>query len=136
MKIKDRKERARAYLHQSLQYLKNAEDASRHESPEKVGEFLWGATATAFKALIMAKKGVEIKSHAQFWDVARELTREMGDEFIYRSFREANSLHSNFYESKLSLDDIKMSADKILELVKKLASLTEESLKKSKTGHG
>lgn len=128
---KDNKERVKAYVSQSLQYLENASDALRSENPEKAGEFLWGSVATAFKALVMAKKGVEIRSHGQFWDVARELTRETGDESIYKNFREANSLHSNFYESKLSLEDIKMSSDKIIALVKKLMDLTEQALEES-----
>lgn len=125
---KDRKEQAVAYLNQSLRYLENASKTFGTGNPEKTGEFLWGSVATAFKALVMAKKGEKITSHAQFWDIARELTRETGDISIYDSFREANSLHSNFYESRLSLDDIKMSSPQIIELTKRLKSLTEESL--------
>jgi len=125
----DRKERARAYLNQSLEYLENASKAFKDGNPEKAGEFLWGSVATALKALVMAKKGIDIRSHSQFWEIARELTRETGDMSIYESYKEANSLHSNFYDSRLSLDDIKNSSKKIAELVKKLMNLTGDAMK-------
>jgi len=125
----DREERARAYLNQSLEYLENASKAFKDGNPEKAGEFLWGSVATALKALVMAKKGIEVRSHSQFWEIARELTRETGDVSIYENYKEANSLHNNFYDSRLSLDDIKNSSKKIAELVKKLISLTEDALK-------
>lgn len=118
-------------MSQSFHYLENVSEALRSEHPEKAGEFLWGSVASAFKALAMAKKGMKIRSHKEFWDIARELTRETGDKSIYRGFREANSLHSNFYDSRLSLEDIRMSSDSIIELIKKLISLTEEALKES-----
>lgn len=125
----DRKERGRAYLNQSLEYFENASKAFKDGNPEKAGEFLWGSVATALKALAMAKRGIEIRSHSQFWEIARELTRETGDVTIYESYKEANSLHSNFYDSRLSLDDIKNSSKKIAELVKKLRNLTEDAMK-------
>lgn len=34
-----------------------------------------GSVAEALKALLMARRGVEIKSHGELWDVARELAR-------------------------------------------------------------
>jgi HEPN domain-containing protein len=125
----ERMERARAYLNQSLEYFENASKAFKDGDPEKAGEFLWGCVATSLKALVMAKKGIEIKSHSQFWDIARELTRETGDISIYESYKEANSLHSNFYDSRLSLDDIKNSSKRIMELVMKLRNLTEDAMK-------
>jgi len=125
----ERRERARAYIDQSLEYFENASKAFKEGKPDKAGEFLWGSVATALKALVMAKKGIDIRSHSQFWEIARELTRETGDMTIYETYKEANSLHSNFYDSKLSLDDIKISSMKIAELVKKLISLTESTMK-------
>jgi len=125
----DRKERGRTYLNQSLEHFENASKAFKDGNPEKAGEFLWGSVATALKALAMAKRGIEIRSHNQFWEIARELTRETGDVTIYESYKEANSLHSNFYDSRLSLDDIKNSSKKIAELVKKLRNLTEDAMK-------
>ena len=122
-------ERARAYLNQSLKYLENAFKVSKDGEPEKVGEFLWGSVATALKALVMAMKGMEVKSHGQLWEIARELARETGDLSIYEAFKEANFLHSNFYEFRLSLDDVKSSAERIAWLVKKLIDLTEEAMK-------
>jgi hypothetical protein len=86
-----------------------------------------GSVATAFKALVMAMKGVEVKSHRQLWEIARELVRETNDPSIYEAFKEANFLHNNFYEFQLSLDDIKNSAEKIVQLVC-LVKIGSESL--------
>ena len=124
-----RKQRARAYLDQSLEYFENTPNAFEDGNPEKAGEFLWGSVATALKAVVMAKKGTEIRSHSQFWEIAQELTRETGDVSINESHKEANSLRSNFYDSRLSLDDVKNSSKKIAELVKKLIGLTENAVK-------
>ena len=129
--IRDVKERAEEYLHQSLKYLENAEKFLDKQDPEKAGEFLWGSVATAFKALVMAKKGEEIRSHAQFWDIARELARETGDESLYKIYKEANQLHCNFYDSKLTLEDIKMSSANIAKLVKKLMGMTRYALEQA-----
>jgi len=134
--FRDRQERAETYLSQSLHYLKNADEALKSGNPDKAGEFLWGSVATAFKALMMAKKGEIIRSHGQFWDIARELTRETGEERIFESFREANSLHSNFYDSKLTIEDIKKSAGSIVDLVKKLAELTKQAFEENREDKG
>jgi len=124
----EKKRRASEYLDQSLTYLDNSEDAMRSAHPEKAGEFLWGSVATALKALAFAKKGKIITSHAEFWDLARELARETRDQSIYDNFREANSLHSNFYDSRLSSEDIRTVSSKIVNLVRKLRDLTLQAL--------
>jgi HEPN domain-containing protein len=129
MEIEERRSRIERYLEQSLNYLENASEALVEGYPEKAGEFLWGSVASALKALVMAKKGVEIRSHREFWEVARELVRETGDESIYRAFREANSLHSNFYDSRLTVEDIRMVAPEIRELIEKLRDLSKQALK-------
>jgi tryptophanyl-tRNA synthetase len=72
---------------------------------------------------------LEVKRHSQFWEIARELARETGDLSIYEGFKEANSLHTNFYEFQLSLDDVKGAAERIAQLVEKLIDLTEEAMK-------
>jgi len=127
--VEERKERAEAYLNQSLSYLENASKALANGYPEKSGEFLWGGVATALKALAMAKKGVELRKHRQIWGLAHEFVRETGDTQLYGAYREADSLHKNFYEGELSAEDIKMSAAKIGELITKLKALVEEALK-------
>ena len=75
------------------------------------------------------ERGGSKESRAVVGEIARELVRETNDPSIYEAFKEANFLHSNFYEFQLSLDDIKNSAVKIEQLVKKLKNLTEKAIK-------
>jgi hypothetical protein len=42
------------------------------EIQKKLENFCGGSVATALKALVMAKKGLEVKGHSQFWEIARE----------------------------------------------------------------
>lgn len=101
------------YLNLSSRYLSNAFEELNKGEGEKASEFLWGSVAEALKAFFMARKGLEIKSHGEFWNIARELEREFPGEGIYTLFREANSLHSNFYEAKLKVKDIESSFEQL-----------------------
>lgn len=55
--------------------------------------------------------------------------RETGDISIYEGCKKANSLHNNFYDLELLLDNIKNSFKKIAEVIKKLINLTEDAMK-------
>jgi hypothetical protein len=50
---------------------------------EKASKFLWGSVAEALKALLMARKGFKIKSHSEFWDVARELSKNTVQGYLH-----------------------------------------------------
>jgi len=57
---------------------------------------------------------------------ARELAREVGDPEIFRAFREAESLHSNFYEAMLEEEDLLAHFDSVRLLVSRLLELVRE----------
>jgi len=128
MNIEERVQKTETYIKQSLLYLNNANEEIKKKNYEKASEFLWGSVAEALKALLMARKGFKIKSHSEFWDVARELSKEYGDKDIYIVFREANSLHSNFYEVSLKEEDVMISFEHIRMLVGKLLNITRSEL--------
>ena len=126
--FEERKRQAQAYLDQSICYFNNFEKFLRTEIPSKAGEMLWGSVATALKALVMAKKGEMIQSHATFWDLSRELARETGDQSYYQNYVKANSFHSNFYESTLTVEDVRRDSADILQLITNLHNLTKSEL--------
>jgi len=128
MSLEERIRQTEIYIKQSLLYLDNAVEEAKKQEYEKASEFLWGSVAEALKALLMARKGFRIKSHTEFWDVARELARELADEDIYVVFREANSLHSNFYEVRLKEEDVMISLERVRMLVGKLLEITRSEL--------
>lgn len=116
------------YVKQSLLYLDNARDEIERQEYEKASEFLWGSVAEALKAVLMVRKGLRIKSHGEFWSLARELAKELGDEGVYTTFREADSLHSNFYEVRLEKEDVESSFERIRLLVGRLLDIVRSEL--------
>ena len=117
---------AERYASLALKYLENAaEELSRGEL-EKASEHMWGAVAEAIKCVLAARKGVVVVRHAELRRYARELARETGDPEIFRAFREAESLHSNFYEAVLEEEDLLAHFDSVRLLVSKLLELARE----------
>jgi HEPN domain-containing protein len=124
----ERVEKAAKYLTQSLRYLENAYAELQKGEVEKSGELLWGSVAEALKAFMMARKGLLIKEHREFRRIARELAKECADESISQVVAEADSLHSNFYEARLEIDDLRCAFERIRFLVEKLKNLTIREL--------
>lgn len=110
------------YASQSIRYLENALKSIAQSDFDKASEFLWGSIAEALKA-VAAKKGLTLRTHGELWDYARGLAKELGDRSIYDGFFKANSLHSNFYESKLSPQDVVAVAESVRDTVGKLLKL-------------
>lgn len=72
----------------------------------------WGMVAETIKA-VSARHGGIIHTHRSIWHVLRELSQlvgEAGDEptqaWINNAFRNARSLHTNFYEDEESKEEV------------------------------
>jgi len=83
------------------EYFANAEVFAGKKEYRKASELLWGAVTQAIKALA-AKHGLEIESHAQFFDFMRTLSKELETESLYKTFLFLNDLHKNFYDERIS----------------------------------
>jgi hypothetical protein len=83
------------------EYFANAELFAGKKEYRKASELLWGAVTQAIKALA-AKHGLEIKSHTEFFDYMRNLSKELGTESLYKKFLFLNDLHKNFYDERIS----------------------------------
>jgi hypothetical protein len=105
---------------QSIHYLENAFHFIKQEDAEKASEFLWGAMTQALKAVALSKDKM-LKSHNDIRKYAFEF-RKSGDEDIYYAFSMAQSLHSNFYETGLSMEDVNIGANEIKKAMTKLLS--------------
>jgi len=119
------KERIRKYKAQSAHYLENAFISIEAGDLEKASEFLWGSMVEALKA-VAASKDIQLKSHKDVRDYAVELARALQDESIRHTFNNAQSLHSNFYESGLILEDVAIGAEDVRAMVAKLLSFISE----------
>jgi len=119
MKVRELVEKHKA---QSLYYLGNAFRFIEAGDAEKASEFLWGSMAQAIKA-VASSKGIQLKSHRKLREYAIELARALQDESIKNTFDKAQSLHSNFYETGLLMEDVAMAAEDVRATVAKLSSL-------------
>ncbi len=89
---------------------------------EKASELLWGSMALAVKA-VAALREIQLRSHASIWDYARQLSHELGDQELFDAFRDANRLHTNFYESDLTREVVLISEERIRGAVGKLLGM-------------
>jgi len=107
------------YARQSIRYLSNGFNALQKGDVDKASEFFWGSMAQAIKAVAI-KRGVRLRSHGELWNYAKGLAKELNDESVYDAFFKANSLHSNFYETRLEQEDVGAVANSIKMVIGKL----------------
>ena len=89
----------------------------------------WGMVGETIKA-VSARHGGIIHAHRSIWHVLRELSQlvgEAGDEpaqaWINNAFRNARSLHSNFYEDEESKEEVAAGLELCEELSDRLYEL-------------
>ena len=111
------KDKAVKHKAQSIHYYENALHFLEMGDAEKASEFLWGSMSQALKAFA-AYAGKKLQSHDDIRRFALKLTKEVKNESIWLAFTSAQSLHSNFYETGLLLEDVIIGA----EIIKKVAS--------------
>jgi len=113
------REAVEKYKSQSDHYFGNALASIQAGETEKAGEFLWGSMAQALKA-IAASEEKELKTHGEIRKYAAELAKKYKDMSIWDVYGVANSLHSNFYETGLSLEEVQTHAERIRTIILKL----------------
>jgi len=113
------------YRAQSTHYFENALTSIDAGDAEKAGEFVWGSMAEALKA-VAAKKGTMLWRHDDIGDYAKKLAKELGNEEITKAHGLASSLHSNFYEAGLRIEDVRLRLDQVKGTIKKLLDLVTE----------
>jgi len=121
----NKRELLEKYKAQSDHYFGNALTSIQAGDAEKASEFLWGSMAEALKAMA-ASEGRELNSHGEIRNYARELAKKHNDMSIWDVYGIANSLHGNFYEAGLSLEEVQTHAERIRTTVVKLLGLIPE----------
>jgi len=114
---------AENYVNTSYMYLENFKKLMKENEPEKAGEVLWGAMAESIRAFA-AKDGFQIGSHDELKNFAKEISFNLKYSELWDAFRKAENLHSNFYESRLKIEDVEEIAREIEPVIIRIISLT------------
>jgi len=86
--------------------------------PGKAGEALWGAVASALKALALARNGRLLRAA----EVDAYGGRVARDHRLREEFAAVRSLHANFYDQFLDAGDVRTAAEKGLRFLKVVAA--------------
>ena len=116
-------DRAEIHLELCDKYLKEAKEFLQKGDSVQSSEKGWGAATEILKA--MAAKEGKLRSHARLWDYVSALRRRYGDEGISTLWHKASSLHMNFYENLMPLDEVELAVNGVERFVKKLKGLMQ-----------
>ena len=122
MRKKEIRDRIKKYKAQSNHYFENALRYIEARDAEKASEFLWGSMAEALKAVAASRKNIRLRGHKEVKNYAMELARDLRDDSIRHTFDKAQTLHKNFYESWLTLEDVATYAEDVKAVVANLLS--------------
>lgn len=93
------------YVRLSDLYYKNAQEYAQNQEFSKATELLWGALATAIKA-IAAVTGKPLTAHRHGADsletFVTEIAKVRGEPQLLSDFLDAQAMHRNFYEGDMS----------------------------------
>lgn len=98
-------EQARHYLKKSEEMMKQASEFLRSNEIAKASELLWSSVVSAVLAFAVLKN-VRLTSHRETREFVRQLAKEADDAEIWRTFKEAEALHANFYQEFLDAETI------------------------------
>ena len=110
--------RSDAYWRQALEYLPRRE-------LEKASELAWGSVVERVKALALARTGAELRSHRELREYIKRVANQALDEELFRDYREAESLHINFYEFLFDVQEVTVALDIVRRLLAKIDSYLE-----------
>ncbi|OIP27996.1 MAG: hypothetical protein CO103_03895 [Chloroflexi bacterium CG_4_9_14_3_um_filter_45_9] len=107
------------YLRLNGKYLEEARFLLEKGDYVQASEKFWGAAAEIVKA-VAARRGMDIKSHREFFEFVAKLKDELNDSELPRLFSLASALHQNFYEDWLPPETVRDHGKAVEELVKRL----------------
>jgi len=117
-------EGASKYIRGAEELIEQARQELKKNDLRQASEKIWGACALAIKAHALAKKGIKLESHRDLWIYKNEVARELG-EWVRTVFRQADSMHKNFYENLATREDV----EDVLKEVEKLVTALSKTLK-------
>jgi len=114
---------AREYIEAACSLIARAREELEKGDLRQASEKIWGACALAIKAHALARKGRRLESHRELWIYKNDVARELG-EWVKAVFRQADSMHKNFYEGLATREDV----EETLEEVKRLVAAVRDAI--------
>ena len=112
----DPEERSKEYIEAAEELLEEARGELEKGNVRQAAEKLWGAAALAVKAYAAWREERRLSSHRELWEYRRVLEKELG-EWVYGAWMIANGMHTCFYESWCSKEDVEKAFMEIKKLV-------------------
>jgi len=112
------------YLSGALELLEQAKREVEGGDLRQASEKIWGSCALAIKAYALAKEGRKLESHSELWVYKNYVAAELG-EWVKVAFRQADSMHKNFYENQATKEDV----EDVLKEVERLVKTVAENIK-------
>jgi len=122
----DPEERVREYIKAAHNLIAEAREELEKGDLRQASEKIWGACALAVKAHALARKGLRLESHRDLWLYKNEMAKELGD-WVRAVFRQADSMHKNFYEGLATREDVEDSLKEVEKLVTAINKLIKKS---------
>lgn len=116
----DPKDKAMDYVEAARGLLEQAREELEKGNIRQAAEKVWGAIALAIKAYAYYKEKRRLASHSELWEYKDTVAEELGG-WVSDTFRQANSMHTCFYEGWCTEKDVKEVMVKVNELVNVIA---------------
>jgi len=128
--LRDSNPKVHEYLINRDKYFINAQEFASRGEFRKASEFLWGAIALQIKLLALIKKNIGLGRHEDIRRFIKELSKELGDEEIRKSFEVLEKLHVNFYDEIISSEDFEFYLIEGFNFMKRLEDLMRKNSEK------
>jgi hypothetical protein len=129
---------AEKYLERAGVYYSNYDHERQSGDKGKASEELWGVISCLLRAYYLLLRGEPLpQEHKALVNWAREVLAGQPDgEGLYRSFRDAEKLHANFYHMFIQDDELNEIWARVQALAVRLEDSVKTELKKVQTSLG
>jgi len=112
----------------SCRFIANADEYLQRGDRPQASDKGWGAVAQAVKS-IAEERGWNHRSHGLLGDIAYQLFLEWERPDLRQLFRAVESLHVNFYENRMELDEVAELVGDAKTLLRELEALRRQPQK-------
>ena len=118
------------YAELSRRLLRQAREEFDEGDSLQASEKAWGAAAHAMKAAA-ERRGWNHGTHGLLFAISSQIADDTGDMELSSLFRDASSLHQNYYEDWLTDGAVRQGIDRVTVLVGRLEELRNQPVRPS-----